>query len=130
TANAAGTSQAAASTTRFYLSTTSTLGPGAVTLGSRAVPSLTAGQANSSSTTVTIPVSTAAGAYFVIAVADADGGVSESNETNNATSRPITVTAVVVLPDLTVSALTVPTQALAGASISLSDTTANAVGTS
>jgi len=131
TANAARTSRAAASTTRFYLSNTSTLGSGAVTLGSRAVPSLTPGQTNSSSITVTIPAATAAGAYFVIAVADADGVVSESNETNNTTSQTITVTAApVTAPDLFISALSVSGSMKRGNPMNISDTVTNKAGTS
>jgi subtilase family serine protease len=40
-----------------------------------------------------IPSGTAAGNYYVIAVADADHGVLEANEANNATAKLIAITA-------------------------------------
>jgi subtilase family serine protease len=89
--NKAGTSTAGASTTNFYLLTTSTFGSGATLLGSRAVPSLGAGASNSGSTKVTIPTTIAVGNYFLIAVADANSNVAESDETNNTTSIAIAI---------------------------------------
>src|SRR5439155_22460979 len=78
--NKAGTSTAGSSTTKFYLSTTVTLGLGATLLGSRAVPSLSSGASNSGTTKVTIPTTIAVGNYFLIAVADANSNVAESDE--------------------------------------------------
>ena len=42
-------------------------------------------------TAVTIPPGTAAGNYYILAVADADNTVAESNENNNVTARPLTI---------------------------------------
>jgi subtilase family serine protease len=79
-----GAGIAAASTTRFYLSTL---------MPSRAVPQLADGASSSGSTSVNIPSNTAPGLYYVIAQADSDGVVAESSETNNvAVIRSIQVT--------------------------------------
>jgi hypothetical protein len=79
--------------TRFYLSTDSAVDGGDAILGSRdiALP-LAAKTKSAGSTTVTIPLVTAPGVYFVLAVADGDGAVTETNEGNNARSRKITIT--------------------------------------
>ena len=64
-------------------------------LGSRNVDlPLAANGKSSGSTTVTIPLATVPGTYFVLAVADADGVgvVEETNEANNLRSRKITIT--------------------------------------
>jgi subtilase family serine protease len=52
---------------------------------------LGSGQTSAGTTTVVIPVGRARGGYFLIAVADADGAVTEADETNNARSRAFTV---------------------------------------
>ena len=90
TANPGG-GVAAASTTRFYLSRTAALDPGAVLLGARSVDSVAAAGKRSGSTKVTIPAGAAAGSYFIVAVADAAGVVVETHENNNVSSRPLTV---------------------------------------
>ena len=58
--------------------------------------------------------------YFLIAVADGDGVVPETSETNNVWSAAIRVG-----PDLTIASLTVPRQATAGATIAIADQTKN-----
>jgi subtilase family serine protease len=87
---------AGATTTRFYLSADALFDGGDVPLGplvlGRAVPALAAKTKSAGSTTVTIPLVTAPGVYFVLAVADGDGAVTETNEGNNARSRKITIT--------------------------------------
>ncbi len=88
-----GAGPAGASTVRFYLSTNLTFDATDVPLGeSRSVPVLGAGASNIGATLVTIPAGTTAGTYFVILRADADGSVSESNETNNTAPRVVQVT--------------------------------------
>jgi hypothetical protein len=107
--------------TRFYLSTDAKFDGGDTFLGSRDVALPLAPKATSSgSTTVTIPLATTLGKYFLIAVADADNAVVETQE-NNKKSRRLQVT----LPDLTVSALKAPGSAAAGSSIVVQDTTSN-----
>ncbi|MBI5739722.1 MAG: hypothetical protein HZA16_03285 [Nitrospirae bacterium] len=110
-----------ASTTRFYLSADSTYGAGDTSIGDRAVAAMTSGSSNSGSATVTIPAGTAAGEYYIIAKADADGAVVELSETNNFYISTI----IKIGPDLTVSNLTVPANAAAGATISVTDLTNN-----
>ena len=111
---------AASSTLRFYLSTNTTFGAGDVLLGSRPVPSLAPGVNSPGSTSLTIPPGTAAGMYYIVAIADAAGEVAETNEANNA--RAVVVK---VMPDLVVLALAAPASASAGATISVTDTTKN-----
>ncbi len=115
-----GGGSAAASATRLYLSTNTTWDAGDVTLGSRSIPALAAAAVSTGPTSLTIPPGTATGTYYIIAKADADGLVVETSETNNTASGAIKIG-----PDLIVSALTVPTSAAAGATISVTDTTKN-----
>lgn len=79
--------------TVFYLSADSTLDVGDAILGNRPVPALSAGSSSSGATNVTIPPETAAGSYYIIAVADAANIVFESHEDNNSMSRAITIAA-------------------------------------
>jgi subtilase family serine protease len=85
-----GTGTAASSTTRFYLSTDITIG-GDTKLGERTVPSLSATSSSSGRTSVIIPAGTAKGNYYIIAVADADNGINELNDNNNAKAVSIRV---------------------------------------
>ncbi|PYU06868.1 MAG: hypothetical protein DMG33_06410, partial [Acidobacteria bacterium] len=55
----------------------------AAVLGSRAIPALAPGATSSGSTTVTIPAGTATGNHYIIAKADADNVVTETNKGNN-----------------------------------------------
>src|SRR5205814_1070763 len=124
-----GTAQAAASTTRIYFSLHATLDGTETTSVDRDVPSLNAvssssGSISSGSTTLTIPAGTAPGTYYLIAVADASNAVVESKEDNNTTTQKIEVAAP-PLPDLVVSALSAPSSVAPGASITVTDTTAN-----
>jgi len=98
-----GGGPAAASVVRFYLSANSVLDSGDTLLnGSRSVGPLDPGASSTGSTTVTIPASTVAGSYYIIAKADADNTVAETSEFNNTFSRGI-----VLGGDLAVSAMTV-----------------------
>jgi subtilase family serine protease len=82
-----------ASTTRFYLSTNSSLDSSDVPLGSRAVAAVAVGVTNTGSVMVVIPLQTAPGSYFVVAAADGDGAIAEAVESNNTVSRRITISA-------------------------------------
>ncbi|HSD77737.1 MAG TPA: CARDB domain-containing protein, partial [Solirubrobacteraceae bacterium] len=115
-----GGGAAAPSTTRFYLSSDVYWGAGDTPIGSRAVPALAAGAASSASTTLTIPANTPAGGYYVIARADADAVVAEAEETNNVIARPLQIGA-----DLIVAALSAPSAAGPGQSVTVTDTTKN-----
>jgi len=116
-----GAGNAAASTTGFYLSTDFTLNAADVFLGSRSVPALSAGQSDSASTSLTIPAGTATGTYFVLAKANFNGAVAETQPNNNVKASG----GIRVGPDLAITALTAPATASAGATMTLSDTIAN-----
>ncbi len=109
------------SITSFYFSTNKTYGPEDILLNSRTVPALDPAETSSASTSVTIPIGTPAGTYFILAVADANNTVTESNESNNLNYRSINI----VGPDLIVSVLSIPDTAAAGSTISVTDTTKN-----
>ena len=117
----AGGGAAAASVTRYYLSANAALDAGDPLLGSRAVPALPAGASHSASSPGTVPATTAGGAYYVIAQADAGGNVPETVETNNTRIAGL----VRIGADLTV-ALVAPPPAGAGGSVTVADTTRNA----
>ncbi|UCE42293.1 MAG: hypothetical protein JSV17_04810, partial [Candidatus Aminicenantes bacterium] len=117
-----GAGIASPSVTYFYLSANSTVGTSDVLLGSRSVPSLDAGASSSGSTTVTIPETTSAGNWWIIAKADGEEVVSETSESNNAYARSISVGADV---DLDITSMSTPTTAEAGQSIAITDTTKN-----
>ena len=70
-----------------------------------------------------MPAGTATGVYYVIASADVNGAVLESQETNNTRSALVRIG-----PDLGVAALTAPANAAAGSVIAVSDTTSNTGG--
>lgn len=84
------------------------------------MPSLAAGATDAGSSSITIPAGTPAGAYFLIAKADADNTVAELKETNNNRSRSIKIG-----PDLIVSAISAPVGAPQGATMTVTDTTRN-----
>src|SRR5947199_124852 len=67
-----------------------------------------------SSAKAAIPVGTATGTYYLIAKVDADNAVSETNESNNTS-----VWAIQIGPDLIIFALSAPTTAGAGATITV-----------
>jgi subtilase family serine protease len=116
-----GAGATAPSTTRFYLSTNSALGAEDTLLdGSRAIPSLAGGASSAGSASVTVPSGLAVGTYYVIAKADADGLVEETSEANNTVVRAVSIG-----PDFVVSTLQVPSKVVAGAVVSVTDTTKN-----
>jgi uncharacterized repeat protein (TIGR01451 family) len=110
------------STTRFFLSTDSKFDAGDLpSLGSRGIPALSPKQSSAGSTTLTIPLATTLERHFLIAVADADNGVVETQE-KNAKAKALNVT----LPDLGVRTLRAPSSAAAGGNIVVEETTRNA----
>jgi subtilase family serine protease len=90
--NQGGGASAAPATTGFYLSTNSSWTPDDVMLGGRPIPALAAGQSSKITTTITIPPGTAAGTYYLLAVADPADALAETFETNNVTASMIFVT--------------------------------------
>jgi subtilase family serine protease len=116
-----GPGTAVPTTTRFYLSTSWTLGPSAIVLdGVQAVPSLAPGATSAASVTVNVPSGLAAAVYYLFAKADADNVESESAESNNTLLRLVWIG-----PDLVVTSLTGPSAAAAGATIVVTDTVKN-----
>jgi subtilase family serine protease len=71
------------SQTHFYLSADTTLDASDILLGSRSIPLLAGGASNAGSTTVTVPLGTATGSWYIIAKADGEGVVNETSEANN-----------------------------------------------
>jgi len=121
TANQSAT-PAPESTTAFYLSTDFSYSPTAdVFLGSRLVPALQPNATSTASTPLTLPGGTAAGTYYVLAVADWGASVVEGNEANNTRNSG----AVRIGADLFVAAVSGPSSAAAGSSITVGDTTSN-----
>ena len=115
-----GTGPAGASSTSFYLSLNTVLDAGDPLIGSRQVLALGPGATHADNASVTIPEGTVPGTYRIIAKADGPGQLAESSETNNL--RTVTIS---IGPDLTVSALTVPSIVPPGLPFQISDTTLN-----
>ena len=109
--------------TAFYLSTNLTLDAGDQLLTTRAVPPLAASATSAATTPVTVPAGTPTGTYYILVKADANSEVPEVTETNNV-SYGVTK----VGPDLTVFSLASVSTAVAGTTISISDTTKNGGG--
>ena len=123
TRNQAGTGPAPASITRFYLSRDAVLDASDVLLGSRNVAALQPGESSAGSTSLPIPASTGAGAWWILAKADGGDSIAETVETNNTRSDTITIG-----PNLAVSALSAPSTGGAGMAITVTDTTKNSGG--
>ncbi|MCB2407100.1 CARDB domain-containing protein [Hymenobacter lucidus] len=87
-----GTASAAQSTMGFYLSTDNVWSSGDVLLGSVAAAAMPVSAGTTRAASFAIPATTAAGNYYVLYVADAQGVVTESSKTNNIISMPLTVT--------------------------------------
>jgi subtilase family serine protease len=116
-----GGSSAPASATTFYLSANGTLGTGDILLsGSRTVPILAVGDVSAGPTDLTIPSTTAVGAYYIIAKADGADAILESSETNNTYARPLKIGG-----DLAISALTLTVNSGSDLTLSVSETTTN-----
>ena len=125
TAKNQGPVNAAASTTRYYLSLDALKSSGDKMLsGSRSVPLLVPGATQTGSRTVTIPTSTTLGTYYLLACADDPNAVIETNDANNCIASATTV--LVTRPDLVEIAVTdPPANALPGSGFSVSDSTRN-----
>ena len=116
-----GSAPATASETGFYLSLNTSLDAADIFLGSRAVPALAAGVSHTQSSVLPIPATVAPGTYFVLAIADWNGAIMETQEYNNLRAGgPLKIG-----PDLLVSALTASASAAAGGPVVVNDTTQN-----
>jgi subtilisin family serine protease len=116
-----GAGPVAPTATRFYLSANTLLDPGDTLLpGTHSVPALDVGISHTASTTLTLPAGAATGVYYLIAKADGDSAVLESQEANNTTLRGFQVG-----PDLTISGVSGPSRGAAGSPVTVTETTAN-----
>jgi subtilase family serine protease len=86
-----GGGSSAASQTHFYLSANGIIDSSDILLGSRSIPVLGAGTYSYGSTTVTIPGGTAAGRWYIIAMADGEEIIVETSEYNNTYVRSINI---------------------------------------
>ena len=113
---------AGASTTGFYISASSTATEQGTFVGYRYVGQLSAGaSAAPVTTTLTLPTNLV-GTYYLIACANYNGGIVESNTTNNCTAVKISVAGA----DLIESAMSILTTTPAlGGSVQVSDTALN-----
>jgi hypothetical protein len=122
-----GNVAAPATTTRYFLSTTTTKSGARLLNGNRAVPSLSPGATSTGSVTVTVGAGTPAGTYFLLACADDTNLVSEALETNNCKASTTKVT--VGGPDLVETAVSnPPTTTSTGGTFSVTDTAQNVGG--
>jgi subtilase family serine protease len=95
-----GTVRSGASTTRYYLSLDAVKGAGDILLtGSHSAPGLDPGASHTATVTVTIPSATAPNSYFLLACADDQNSVVESDEANNCIASPGAIV-MVARPDL------------------------------
>jgi hypothetical protein len=102
----AGAATSRPSTTRYYLSLDPVKNAGDTLMrGTRSVPALAVGAVHSGTVKVTIPTSTPAATYFLLACAD-DRDVVEETDDDNCLAAPGTVT--VALPDLVANAVSNP----------------------
>ena len=116
-----GGGHAGVSTTRFFLSTNSSLDGTDVLLGSRQVPELASGASHAGTATLTLPADLPGGSYYVIAQADGGLVVAETAEyNNNKVGSSLKIGA-----DLIVGALGVPATASVGGGFSATESTTN-----
>jgi serine protease AprX len=118
-----GAGSSGPSQTRFYFSANGSFETSDTLIGSRGVPTLGAGASSSGTTSVTVPQGTAVGTWYIVGLADAEGLVSETSESNNTYVRSI-----MVGPDLDITSINALTGAAAGQTISVTDTTKNVGG--
>jgi subtilisin family serine protease/lysozyme family protein len=98
-----GSADAGASLAGIYLSRTGHKDSGTIAMGSFNAPVLPPGNSFTTPASVTIPISLAAGSYYLLACADDTNLVSESNETNNCGASSLSLQ--IQLPDLIESAV-------------------------
>jgi glucose/arabinose dehydrogenase len=113
-----GSGAATPTSTGFWFSTDNTRG-GDAPLGDRTVPVLAPGASSKDTTAVTLPTVTA-GTYYLIAEADADGGIAEADESDNLAVRKL-----LIGPDLAVSLVTIPDSPDSTSSTTIRVTTKN-----
>jgi hypothetical protein len=115
------------SQTGIWLSTDATRGSDDIRLGTRTVPDLVpAGGSSTGTVPLTVPPATPPGSYSVLACADGDGALFESNEANNCAASAAKVVVQVQRADLeSRSPSGLPASVLRGESFSLNDSVLN-----
>jgi subtilisin family serine protease/subtilase family serine protease len=114
----------AASTVRFYYSTSPSFDSSATQLGAtRAVPALVPGESHGGTTTLTLPTGLATRGYYLFAKADGANALPESNEQNNTSVRIISVG-----PDLVMQGLSSVGPVKAGHKAQIGDLLTNSGG--
>ena len=121
-----GTSDAVAFRLGFFLSTDSMIATGDIDLyWGCDVPALSVGLTWTCYGDTPIPLSVATGVYYIGALADIYGAVSESNEANNGGVAANTTVISKPAPDLVVSAIAAPSAGQAGGSVYVTATVKN-----
>lgn len=115
-----GAAGVGASSTMFYVSANFSLDASDIRIGSRPVPALAAGASHAASTAVTLPADLPAGTWNVLAHADGESEVVETQESNN-----IRAFSLQVGPDLRVTSFSAPSTGTAGSSLTVTDTVTN-----
>ena len=116
-----GAGTAPASSTGFYLSSNASFEPADEFIGSRVVGALPSNGTATASTVLQIPANTPAGSYYVIARADWNGNIAETDESDNNRASGI----VRIGGDLVVSAVSAPATGAAGGTVAVTATTRN-----
>ncbi|MGH6693521.1 MAG: CARDB domain-containing protein, partial [Gammaproteobacteria bacterium] len=120
-----GLASSSSSTTRYYLSTDTVSDASDVALsGSRSISTLSAGVSSSGNATVTIPSTAPGGSFRLLACADGNQVVFESNEANNCRASNGHIQ--VQVRDLVVTSVTnPPASASPNTTFTVTDTTMN-----
>ncbi|MBW4616891.1 MAG: S8 family serine peptidase [Desmonostoc vinosum HA7617-LM4] len=105
-----GNGSADASTTKFYLSKDNAYNTDDVLLSADAINSIAAGAYSTETANIIISNGIAAGKYYLLYQADANGKVAESNESNNVIAKAIQITA----PDLIIQNIVIPASVAIG----------------
>ena len=79
--------------TSYFLSTNTSFDTGDLFLATRQVVSLGPGMSQAGSVTFSIPASTAAGTYYIVAKSDGENAILEAHETNNTRVKSISIVA-------------------------------------
>jgi subtilisin family serine protease len=113
-----GVGGAVATTTKFYISKDTALSNDDMLVGSDTVNAIAAGATSSETASLIINNAIAAGNYYLLYKADANGNIGESNETNNIVSKAIAING--PKPDLIIQNPSAPASANIATSIPLS----------
>lgn len=116
---------ATGATVRYYLSSNNVWDAADWQLADSAPVEVPAGGSVLVTATGTIPAGTAPGTYFVFSKADPDNGIGEIDETNNEPG-PFTIPVSPPAPDLKITSISGPANAVPGQSVNVSRTIVNA----